>query len=112
MKVTTSEHNSIIVLSLEGNIMGGPDASMLNGEIHKLLENGKTNIILNLAGVDAMNSSGLGMLISSMTAIKNADGQLKLAAASVKIRGLLTMTKLMTFFEHYETVAEAVKSFS
>ncbi|MGD0338565.1 MAG: STAS domain-containing protein [Bacteroidota bacterium] len=112
MKVTASEQNSIIVLSLEGSIMGGPDASMLNGEIHKLLEQGKQNIVLDLAGVDAMNSSGLGMLISSLTAIKNSGGQLKLAAASVKIRGLLTMTKLMAFFEHYNTVAEAVQSFS
>lgn len=112
MKVTADEQNSIIVLSLEGNIMGGPDASMLNEEIHKLLEKGKQNIVLDLAKVDAMNSSGLGMLISSMTATKNSGGQMKLAAASVKIRGLLTMTKLMAFFEHYDTVTQAVKSFS
>ncbi len=111
MKVTADEQNSIVILSLEGNIMGGPDASMLNEEIHKLLEKGKQNIVLDLAKVDAMNSSGLGMLISSMTATKNGGGQMKLAAASVKIRGLLTMTKLMAFFEHYDTVKQAVQSF-
>jgi anti-sigma B factor antagonist len=112
MKVTSGEQNSIVILSLDGNIMGGPDASMLNNEIHTLLEKGKLNLVIDLANVDAMNSSGLGMLISSLTATKNAGGQLKLAAASAKIRGLLSMTKLTTFFEHHDTVAQAVKSFS
>jgi anti-sigma B factor antagonist len=112
MKITSREQDSVVILSLEGNIMGGPDASMLNDEIHRLLEKGKHRLLLNLAKVDAMNSSGLGMLISGLTATKNAGGALKLASASIKIRGLLTMTKLMTLFEHYDTVEEAVKSFS
>ncbi len=112
MKLTSREQDSVVVLSLEGNVMGGPDASMLNTEIHRLLESGKRKILVDLANVDAMNSSGLGMLISGLTATKNAGGTLKLASASVKIRGLLTMTKLMALFEHYDTVAQAVKSFS
>lgn len=112
MKLTSREQDSILILSLEGNVMGGPDASMLNDEIHRLLEQGKRKILLDLANVDAMNSSGLGMLISGLTATKNAGGTLKLASASVKIRGLLTMTKLMALFEHYDTVAQAVKSFT
>ncbi len=112
MKVTTRENNSVVVLSLEGNVMGGPDATMLNEEIHRLLESGRKKILLNLAGVDAMNSSGLGMLISGLTATKNAGGTLKLASASVKIRGLLTMTKLMSLFEHFDSVDKAIQSFS
>ncbi len=111
MKVSISEQGSVTIISLEGNIMGGPDATLLNEEIHALLDQEKKKIILNLAGVDAMNSSGLGMLISGLTATKNAGGQLKLASASSKILSLLAVTKLTTLFEHFDTVEKAVKSF-
>ncbi len=112
MKISISMQGSVAVLALDGNIMGGPDASMLNGEIHALLEKGTKNIVLNLAGVDAMNSSGLGMLISGLTATKNAGGSLKIAAGSSKIRSLLAVTKLTALFEHFDTVQQAVDSYS
>ena len=59
-----------------------------------------------------MNSSGLGMLISGFTTMKNGQGFLKLANATEKINSLLVITKLITIFEHYESVDEAVKSFN
>ena len=58
-----------------------------------------------------MNSSGLGMLISGYTTIKNGGGTLKLANATEKIESLLVITKLMSVFEHFSSVEEAVKSF-
>jgi anti-sigma B factor antagonist len=58
-----------------------------------------------------MNSSGLGMLISGFTSVKNAGGALKLANATEKINSLLVITKLITIFDHYESVEEAVNSF-
>ena len=59
-----------------------------------------------------MNSSGLGMLISGLTTMKKNDGFLKLAGATEKIESLLIITKLITIFESYDSVDEAVKSFS
>ena len=58
-----------------------------------------------------MNSSGLGMLISGFTTMKNGEGHLKLARATEKINSLLVITKLITIFENFDTVDEAVESY-
>src|SRR4051812_18464565 len=99
MKLSAKEAEGITILSLNGSVMGGPDASALNDELHKLAGKKKRKIILDLSGVESMNSSGLGMLINAMTTLKKAGGELKIAAASEKISSLLTITRLTTVFE-------------
>ena len=111
MKLSAKEADRITIISVEGNVMGGPDASALNEMLHKLTEKRKKRIILDLSGVRKMNSSGLGMLIGALTSVKNAGGELKVAAASKKIESLLVITKLSTIFDLYPTVKQAVKSF-
>jgi anti-sigma B factor antagonist len=112
MKIKTVEHYNAVVIELKGNVMGGPEASELNELLHKLLDSNKKNIIIDLADVKFMNSSGLGMLISAFTTMKNGGGNLKLANATEKIQSLLLITKLITIFENFDTVDEAVKSFA
>ena len=112
MKIKTVEHYNAVVIELKGNVMGGPEASELNELLHKLLDSNKKNIIIDLAEVKFMNSSGLGMLISAFTTMKNGGGNLKLANATEKIQSLLLITKLITIFENFDTVDEAVKSFA
>jgi anti-sigma B factor antagonist len=75
------------------------------------LDEGKSNIIVDLGDVKFMNSSGLGMLIGGLTTMKKANGSLKLARVTEKIESLLIITKLVTIFEFYDTVEEAVNSF-
>ena len=111
MKIKINEHYGAVVIELKGNVMGGPEAAELNDLLHKLLEEGKKNIIIDLSDVKFMNSSGLGMLISGYTTIKNGGGNLKLANATDKIQSLLVITKLITIFENYDSVDEAVNSF-
>lgn len=111
MKIKTVEKYNAIVLELKGNVMGGPDSQDFNNVIHKLVEEGKKNVVVDLADVKFMNSSGLGMLITGFTTMKNSGGFLKLANATEKINSLLIITKLITIFEHYNSVDEAVKSF-
>ena len=91
--------------------MGGPDASSLNEELHKLIDTGKNKVVVDLGEVKFMNSSGLGMLIGALTTVRNAGGNLKLARASDKIEQLLVVTKLVTVFEHFDAVDEALASF-
>ncbi len=79
--------------------------------MHKLLDEGKKNVVLDLDGVTVLNSSGFGILVASYTTIKNGGGGLKLARISTKIDGLLSITKLNQIFEHYSTVEEALESF-
>lgn len=111
MKVKTIEKYEAVVIELKGNVMGGPEAQEFSDLLHKLLDEGKKNIIIDLAETKFMNSSGLGMLISGYTTVKNRGGVMKLANATEKIESLLVITKLITIFEHFTSVDEAVNSF-
>ncbi len=111
MKIKTNEKYGALIIELRGNVMGGPDAQEFQDLLHKSLEDDKKNIVVDLANVKFMNSSGLGMLISGFTTMKNGGGTLKLANATEKINSLLVITKLITIFDNYESVDEAVESF-
>lgn len=111
MKIKTSERYSAVVVELKGNVMGGPDSQKFSDLLHKLLEDGKKNIVVDLSKVKFMNSSGLGMLISGFTSMKNGGGKLVLARATEKINSLLVITKLITIFDNFDAVDDAVKSF-
>ncbi|MCX8009623.1 MAG: STAS domain-containing protein [Ignavibacteria bacterium] len=111
MKIKQRETYNTVILELSGNVMGGPDSAELNNLLHKLLDEGKKNIIIDLQDVKFMNSSGLGMLIAGLTTVRNGGGELKLANATEKINSLLVVTKLITVFESFGSVEEAVASF-
>ena len=91
--------------------MGGPATAKLHESLSELKDQGKLNVVVDLAKVKFMNSSGLGMLISALTTMRNAGGDLRLANPASKIRSLLVVTRLVTVFEHYDSVQEAVDSF-
>lgn len=111
MKVKTSEKYGALVVELKGNVMGGPETQHFHDVLHQAISDNKKNIVVDLSDVKFMNSSGLGMLISGFTSIKNAGGNMKLARATEKINSLLVITKLITIFEHFNSVDEAVESF-
>lgn len=111
MKINVVQQGAVTVITLQGNLMGGPDATSLNTQIHELLAAQKKNIVLDLGRVEFMNSSGLGMLIGGASTLKNAGGRLALACASEKILSLIKVTKLSTVFEHYASVKSATESF-
>lgn len=111
MNYDVDERYNAVVLTLKGNVMGGPDGSKLHDTLHSLKEAGKKNIVVDLSKVKFMNSSGLGMLISGLTTMRNAGGDLRLANVADRIQSLLVITKLITVFKHYESVDEAVSSF-
>ncbi|MBT3449439.1 MAG: STAS domain-containing protein [Bacteroidetes Order II. Incertae sedis bacterium] len=111
MNHNVDERYNSVVITLKGNVMGGPDGSKLHDTLHELKEGGKTNVVVDLSKVKFMNSSGLGMLISAMTTMRNAGGDLRLAKVADRIQSLLVITKLITVFKHYESVEEAAKSY-
>ena len=80
-------------------------------QLRRMLEEGKKKILLNLAGVGYVDSSGIGELVSSYTAINKDGGQLKLLNLTQKIQDLLTITKLLTVFDVYESEPEALNSY-
>ncbi len=112
MTIQTYEKNNVTVLTLEGDVMGGPEALQLNETINQLLDQGVTRLVLDLSGVERMNSSGLGIMINALGNFKQNGGNLKLAALNPRISHLLKVTRLTAIFEVYDTVDAAIASFA
>ncbi len=111
MKTKVSERYNAVIIELKGNVMGGEDTKEFNDLLHKLIDEGKKNVVVDLHDVKFMNSSGLGMLIGGLTTMKKADGTFRLSRVTDKIESLLIITKLITIFETYKSIEEAVESF-
>jgi anti-sigma B factor antagonist len=108
MKFTSSQQSGVTILRLAGSLLGGPDAGALKTRLGELVEAGKNRVVLDLREVEFMNSSGLAMLINTMTTVRNSGGDLKLANASAKIGALITVTRLASVLQTYPSVEEAV----
>lgn len=111
MKLKDRVQNGIVILEPKGKIMGGPDASLLHDRLYECIRADRKRVVIDLAGVEWMNSTGLGILIQGYTTLHNNNGQLKLARVTEKIQSLLVITKLAAVFEAYDTVEDAVRSF-
>jgi len=111
MNFNVDERYNAVLITLKGNVMGGPDGAKLHDTLHELKEKGKKNVVVDLSKTKFMNSSGLGMLISGMTTMRNAGGDLRLANVADRIQSLLVITKLITVFKHFDSVEEAVASY-
>jgi anti-sigma B factor antagonist len=111
LNINERQAGDVTVLDMSGKITIGEGSVALRTAIRRLLEEGKKRILLNLAGVSYVDSSGIGELVSSYTAINKEGGQLKLLNLTQKIQDLLTITKLLTVFDVYESEAEALNSF-
>ena len=112
-KLEISETNvgDITILDLEGDITIGEGSIALRHLIRQLVVAGRNRILLNLARVRYVDSSGLGELVSSYTTITREGGQLKIVNLTHRIKELLVITKLLTVFDIYESELEALDSF-
>lgn len=111
MNYSISEQYNTVIVTFKGKIMGGPDAAEFHDKLKSLAEEGKTNIVGDLSKVKFMNSSGLGILITAMTSMRKAGGDFKICGASDRIESLLIVTKLITVFDHYKSLDEAVEAY-
>jgi anti-sigma B factor antagonist len=111
LNINERQAGDVTVLDMSGKITIGEGSVALRTAIRRLLEEGKKRILLNLAGVSYVDSSGIGELVSSYTAINKEGGQLKLLNLTQKIQDLLTITKLLTVFDVYDSESEALNSF-
>ena len=109
--ITTREVSHVTILDVNGRITLGDETERLRDTIRKLIAAGKKKIVLNLAHVDFIDSSGVGELVSSFTAVRNAGGDLKLLNLTKKVHDVLNVTKLYTVFDIKDDEFTAVKSF-
>lgn len=111
LDVKERQAGDVIILDLSGEVRIGEGSVSLRDSIRNLTDAGKKKVLLNLAGVKYMDSSGVGELIANYTTISRQGGQLKLLNLTDRIQNLLVITKLLTVFDSYEDEGEALKSF-
>jgi anti-sigma B factor antagonist len=101
----------VAVLDLKGRIRISGGTLALHRSIRCLVQEGKTKILLNLAGVMHIDSAGLSELISSYVTLSNKGGQIKLIHLTERFQDIMTMTKLLTVFDIYDNEPDALASF-
>jgi len=111
MKTTSRNVDGVEILALQGKITIGSGDVQLRDLIAQCLNDGKTNILLDMSGVSTIDSSGIGELVGSFTTVTNRGGRLKLLHLPGKVSDLLQVTQLITVFEVHENEAAAVASF-
>ena len=112
MKFTTRQVDGVTILDLSGRITLGEGSVTLRDAVKDVLAKGAKSILLNLANVDYIDSSGLGELVSAYTSVKNQGGELKLLHLTTKVHDLLQITKLYTVFDIKDDETSAVGSFT
>ena len=111
IKISSREVDHVIILDVNGRIVLGEETDKLRSTVRQLIANGKKKIILNLAKVDYIDSSGVGELVGSFTTVRNSGGELKLLNLTPKVHDILNVTKLYTVFDVRDDEFKAVKSF-
>jgi anti-sigma B factor antagonist len=111
LTIATREVAHVSILDIEGRIVLGDEIHELRDAVRGLLAQGQNKIILNLAAVDYIDSSGVGELVGCFTTVRNAGGELKLLNLTQKVHDVLHVTKLYTVFDIKEDEFHAVKSF-
>jgi anti-sigma B factor antagonist len=111
MKATIRQVDSVMVIDVSGRITLGEGCAQLRELIRDQLSKGNKQILLNLADVTYIDSSGIGELVSAYTAVSNQGGQLKLLNLTKKVHDLLQITKLYTVFDIHDDEAKGIASF-
>lgn len=111
MKISSRQVDGVSVLDCNGRITLGEGSITLRDTVRDLLSKGHKKILLNLAEVSYIDSSGIGELVSAFTTVRNQGGELKLLNLTKKVHDLLQITKLYTVFDVKDDEASAIKSF-
>ena len=111
MKIVERTVDDVVILELHGKILIGEGDDALRDAVTRVVDSGKTKILLNLEDVPYVDSAGLGEIVRCYTTVSRKNGKLKLINLTKKIKDLLSITKLLTVFETYESEPEAIKSF-
>lgn len=112
IKLTTRQVGDVSVIDAVGRITLGEGASTFRETLREMIAKGDKKLLLNLADVTYIDSSGIGELVSGFTTVTNQSGNLKLLNLTKRVHDLLQITKLYTVFEVFDDEAAAVRSFS
>ena len=111
MDIAERTVSDVTVLDLKGKMTLGEGDELLKDKINSLLASGKKKLVLNLEGVPYIDSAGLGEIVRTYTTVSRQGGSLKLLNLTKRIEDLLSITKLLTVFDTFDSEAEAIKSY-
>jgi anti-sigma B factor antagonist len=112
VKLTTRQVGDVTVVDAAGRITLGEGASTFRDKIRDLVTGGNKKLLLNLAEISYIDSSGIGELVSGFTTVTNQGGSVKLLNLTKRVQDLLQITKLYTVFEVFDDETKAVRSFA
>jgi anti-sigma B factor antagonist len=111
LTINNRQVNGVTVVDVQGKIALGESNTQLHQSLKQLVADGKKNVVLNMANVNGIDSSGLGSIVAGYSTLQSAGGSLKLLNLSDRIADIMTITKLYTVFDIYENETDAVNSF-
>jgi anti-sigma B factor antagonist len=112
MEISERTIDAITILDLSGKLTIGEGAQMLKDKSESLVFQGRNRVIVNLAAVPYIDSGGLGQLVACYTTIARAGGRLKLLNVGTRNHDLLSITKLVSVFDTYDSEQEAIASYA
>jgi anti-sigma B factor antagonist len=111
LQIVEKESSGVMVLALSGRVTLGEESNQLRTKIKEILAQGTKRLVLDLGNVSYIDSAGLGTLVAGYTSSQNQGADMKLANLTKRFREQLNITKLVTVFEVYGSVAEAIAAF-
>lgn len=111
VKLTARQVGDVTVIDASGRITLGEGSTAFREKIKELASAGSKKVLVNLAEISYIDSSGIGELVSGYTTVTNSGGQLKLLNLGKRLQDLLQITKLYTVFETFDDEAAAIRSF-
>lgn len=111
MKINEKTVDSVLVLALEGEIMGGDETRPLQDRVYRAIRESRIFVVLDMKDVSWINSSGLGALMACLTTLRGSGGDLRLARVSDRVRRPITITRLDQVLMMFDSVEEALKGF-
>lgn len=112
MKLSTDERYGAAVIQIQGKFLGTVHGDELRSKLEGLRDAGRKNIVFDLSKLDFIDSSGLGALISGLTTMRNAGGDVRLAATEDRVKNVFLVTNVLgSVFQDYPTVKDAAESY-
>jgi len=111
LQMVEKESRGVTVLELSGRVTLGEESGQLRTKVKDILAEGKKRLVLDLGNVTYIDSAGLGTLVAGYTSAQNQGAGMKLANLTKRFRDQLNITKLVTVFDVYASVDDAIKSF-
>ncbi len=112
MEMKEIKKGDVLVLTLEGELMGGEGSQIVQDRIYKAIEENMIFVVLDMGGIKWMNSAGLGIIMASITTLRGSGGNLKLANVNERVLRPIEITKLDRVIDMFETVDQAVDSYA